>query len=222
LVLVSQESKRQEWINFEAGVGEGLESLVIPVGLSRISLGQLSWPLAGFQARSIEAIGPIIDDIANRIGVTPNVVDARAYLTEPEEAEAQLLYKSLKVEPVLEGNLLSVDIQNVGNVDLELLMLDVLVPELVSPDNKYRAARGVSMDRAFRGIPYRNYSCYSQRGTFNEITPILRPVITPSMGIVRLNMEIPVRGELTDELTGYPFTFNFMRWDTGQRKNTSR
>ena len=31
LVLVSQESKGREWINFEAGFGEGMESLVIPV-----------------------------------------------------------------------------------------------------------------------------------------------------------------------------------------------
>jgi hypothetical protein len=71
LVLVSQESKGREWINFEAGFGEGLESLVIPIGINNISLGQLSYPLAGFQARSIDNIDSILEDTGNRIRMTP-------------------------------------------------------------------------------------------------------------------------------------------------------
>src|ERR1035438_1515118 len=201
LVLVSLESKGREWINFEAGFGEGLESLVVPIGINQLSLGQLSFPLAGLQARSIGAIGPIVDDIADRIGVTPNAIDAKAYVEELEEAEAQLIYKSLKVEPVLVKDMLSVDIRNVGNTDLELLMLDVYVPESVSQFNKYGAGQGVTMHRALRdGIPNRYYSCCSMRGTFDGIPPILRPVITPSMGNVRPNMAIPVNRALTSEL----------------------
>ena len=150
LVLVSQESKGREWINFEAGVGEGLESLVIPVGISHISLGQLSFPLAGIQARSIDAIGPIVDDISDRIGARPNVIDARAYLIELEEAEAQLSYKSIKVQPILENDSLLVEIQNVGNVDLELLMLDVYVPERVSQGSNFGPAIGVTMHSTFQ------------------------------------------------------------------------
>jgi hypothetical protein len=201
LVLVSQESKGREWINFEAGFGEGLESLVVPIGINQLSLGQLSFPLAGLQARSIGALGPIVDDIADRIGVTPNAIDAKAYVEELEEAEAQLIYKSLKVEPVLDKDMLSVDIRNIGNTDLELLMLDVYVPESVSQLNKYGVGQGVTMHRALRdGIPNRYYSCCSMRGTFDGIPPILRPVITPSMGRVRPNMAIPVNRALTPEL----------------------
>jgi hypothetical protein len=74
LVLVSQESKGREWINFEAGFGEGLESLVIPVTIQNTPLGQLSYPLAGLQGRCIEAIGSILEDIANRIGLTPKAM----------------------------------------------------------------------------------------------------------------------------------------------------
>ena len=200
LVLVSQESKGREWINFEAGVGEGLESLVIPVGISHISLGQLSFPLAGIQARSIDAIGPIVDDISDRIGARPNVIDARAYLIELEEAEAQLSYKSIKVQPILENDSLLVEIQNVGNVDLELLMLDVYVPERVSQGSNFGPAIGVTMHSTFRdGIRYRDYACCSVRGAFENIVPVLRPIITPSMGPIMPSIEMRVRTDLSEE-----------------------
>jgi hypothetical protein len=47
LVLVSQESRGRTWINFEAGVGEGAESLVIPVGIAHFPLGQLPLGTSG-------------------------------------------------------------------------------------------------------------------------------------------------------------------------------
>jgi hypothetical protein len=33
LILVSQESKKREWTNFESGFGDGQESLVIPIAI---------------------------------------------------------------------------------------------------------------------------------------------------------------------------------------------
>jgi hypothetical protein len=101
LVLVSQESKGREWINFEAGSGEGSKSLVIPVGIKNISLGQLSYPLAGIQGRTIDDIGSILTDIGKRLDAPVANIDAKAYLTELHDAEEQLVYKSLKVEPVV-------------------------------------------------------------------------------------------------------------------------
>jgi hypothetical protein len=44
LVLVSQESKRREWTNFESGFGNGQESLVIPVAIK-------AFPLASYPFR---------------------------------------------------------------------------------------------------------------------------------------------------------------------------
>ena len=46
------------------------------------------------------------------------------------EAEAKLNYKSLKVEPIVEGNWLYFEVTNVGNVDLELLMFEILLPDV--------------------------------------------------------------------------------------------
>jgi hypothetical protein len=78
-----------------------------------------SWPMAGIQARSIDGIGLILDDIGNRLQISPAAIDPKAYLQETEEAEASLIYKSLRSELVPVGNSLWIDIQNVGNVDLE-------------------------------------------------------------------------------------------------------
>ena len=114
-----------------------------------------------------------------------------------------MIYRSLKVQPVIQGDSLLVDIQNVGNVDLELLMLDVYVPETVSQGNKFGAGIGVTMHQALRdGIVYRDYACCSVRGAFDNIVPILRPIVTPSMGPIRPSIEIPIRTGLSEEHNG--------------------
>ncbi|MGO9009866.1 MAG: toll/interleukin-1 receptor domain-containing protein [Bryobacteraceae bacterium] len=192
LVLVSRESKAREWINFEAGFGEGSENLVIPVAIKNMSLGQLSYPLAGLQGRNIDDIGSILDDIGNGIGVQPATVDAKVYLTELQEAEAALIYKSLKVEPVPEANWLRFDLENVGNVDLELLMLEVYIPRSLLPPNYSMGDVDVSTTSR-DGKPYLSYRCYSNRGKCGRSTPVLRPIITPSMGKVRPPFEVAIR-----------------------------
>ena len=199
LVLVSQESKGREWINFEAGFGEGSESLVIPVAINKMSLGQLSQPLAGIQGRTGDDLGPILDDIGNRIGVTPNTIDIRAYLDDLQKAEAEVTYKSVVIEPVAEGAYLHFNISNVGNVDLELLMLEVLLPSEV--EGVYYPFPGNGLDVSARfenNCRYKAYACYSARGAYKGITPLLRPILTPSMGVFRPMFNVPIRRPLTD------------------------
>jgi hypothetical protein len=196
LVLVSQESKGREWINFEAGFGEGMESLVIPVGIKHMSLGQLPYPLAGIQARSIDDIGLILDDIGNRLGIGPGAIDAKAYSHEMEEAEAALIYKLLKADLVPEGNYLNIEIQNVGNVDLELLMFEVHLPQNVLLEN-YPMGRIEEVGSSRNGKPYTSFYCYSNRGACGGLMPILRPIVTPSMGTIRLPLKIHIRGDLS-------------------------
>lgn len=202
LVLVSQESKGREWINFEAGFGEGAESLVIPIAIKNMSLGQLSWPLQGLQGRSIDAIGAILDDIGNRLGITSNSIDTKAYQAELEDAEAQLVYKSLTVEPVVAGNWLRFDIQNIGNVDLELLMLEVSIPEVALSNVMFLGPNdGVDAQvRTRTHVPYKWFSCYSVRGVYGGIVPILRPIITPSMNKIELPLMIPIVRNLPNDI----------------------
>jgi hypothetical protein len=190
LVLVSQESRRREWINFEAGFGDGGESLVIPVSIKSFPLGQLSFPLAGYQGRGVDELGALLDDIGDAIGATPADIDRNAYEREIGDAEASLRYRSLKVEPVVQGTSLRFDIENVGNVDLELLMFEVSVPEMVLRlDNLL----GTNMGTWTRnGVEYRRFSCYSERGVYGGICPVLRPILTPSMGAFRPEFEIAI------------------------------
>lgn len=195
LVLVSQESKGREWINFEAGFGEGMESLVVPVGIKHMSLGQIPLPISGIQARSIDDLGLILHDIGNRLNTTASVVDLKAYSEEIEEAEANLIYKSLTVQPVRQNEYLFFDIQNVGNADLELLMLEVYFPADIAMPDVYYAG---NLRRTIRnGTPYVSLSCYSNRGSCDGVIPVLRPVATPSMGTIRpaFNVRVKVLSE---------------------------
>jgi len=214
LVLVSQESKGKEWINFEAGFGEGSESRVIPVGVRSFPIGQLSFPLAGLQGRSIDDIGAIIDDVAGQVGASPNNVDAKAYLGGLEDAEAQLVYKHLTVEPVVANGWLMFDIQNVGSVDLELLMLEWCLPrDVFEPGTRDSASlygdphRDVSSAGDRGGRPYVRFACYSARGTYSSHLPALRPVITPSMGKVRPRVETHLRLNLSSDERALPMFY---------------
>jgi hypothetical protein len=213
LVLVSQESKRREWINFEAGFGYGCGSvngLVIPVAVKRFPLSQLSYPMAGIQGRAVENIGLLLEEIGNYLGNSPEPIDTTAYLKELAEAEARLVYKSLVVTPVLDdGRVLRFDIQNVGNVDLELLMLEAIVPvQMILPGTvTFPSKSGIdSAHIAGSGGACRWFGCYSQRGTYRDYPPLLRPIITPSMGAFRPRFMIPLKA-LTADTPGLSISF---------------
>jgi hypothetical protein len=192
MVLLSQESKRKEWINFEAGFGEGAESLVMPLAINNTPLGQFSYPLAGFQAKSIDSIGSILAAVSDRIGITANDIDVKAYLEELRRAEEQVTYKSLVVGVYFDVKLLRFTISNVGNVDLELLMLEVLVPRSIVPDNRYTEDGTDESVVTIDGEAYFSFSCYSARGAYAGLKPLLRPIITPSMGKVPTQFVVPL------------------------------
>ena len=191
LVLLSQESRRREWTNFEAGFGEGSDCLVIPITVNNFPFAQLSYPLAGIQGRSIDEIGTILDDIANKIGATPAAVDSDLYLQEVRGAEADLVYKSLIVQPSWTGQAVGFTIENAGNIDLELLMLEVLIPSDVIGKNWHpNHVHGIDHRSAIvlEGGNYRWFGCYSPRGAYRSVSPLLMPFVTPSMGKVSVRM----------------------------------
>jgi len=200
LVLVSQESKRREWTNFESGFGDGQESLVIPIAIKAFPLGQLSFPLAGYQGRSIDDLAAILADVGNHIGQSPAPVSQADYAKEIAEAEAQLIYRSLMVEPVMENGSVRFDLSNAGNTDIELLMLEVLIPFVVLRDDLLFGPEIEISSVTQNGRNYRWLGCYSPRGVYDGRRPILRPVLTPSMGKFRpRDFAVPIRQELPAE-----------------------
>jgi TIR domain len=192
LVLVSQESRRGEWINFEAGFGDGGEAIVIPVSIRNFPIGQLLFPLAGYQGRSADDIGALLDDIRNAVGMSAGDIDTKAYQSDLNDAEDALRYKSLKIEPVVEGHYLRFDIENTGNVDLELLMLEVLIPQNAVSPTFFTYSYMEMVIKPMNGEIYKWLAGYSPRGAYANITPVLRPVLTPSMGIFRPGIEINI------------------------------
>lgn len=191
LVLVSQESRRREWTNFEAGYGDGDECLVIPIGIKNFPLAQMSFPLAGFQGRPVQEVTAWLDDIGNYLGKQAEQVDVTSFVDEINRAEAQLVYKSLKVEPTIQGQKLCFDITNIGNVDLELLMLETLIP-YSAVDMTRLSVMSMYFDynvRVVDGVNYVWLGVYSPRGVYKRYVPLLQPVLTPSMGTVRLEID---------------------------------
>jgi len=57
IVLLSQDSHRRPWINFEVGVGVGSRAKIIPMILNRFSASQLTFPLAGFKSYRLTVLG---------------------------------------------------------------------------------------------------------------------------------------------------------------------
>jgi hypothetical protein len=191
LVLVSHESKRREWTNFEAGFGDGCDNLVIPIAIKNFPLGQMSLPLAGYQGRKVDDVTVWLDDIGNYLGKQPATFDVSAYNIELHDAEAKLFYKSLKIEPIISGPKLCFDLTNVGNVDLELLMLEVLVP-YSAVDTLRLSNLSNSLDDhtvILNGINYIWIGMYSPRGVYRNFIAALQPVLTPSMGTIRLEID---------------------------------
>jgi hypothetical protein len=192
LVLLSHESRRRQWINFEAGYGRGAGAEVIPVSIRNFSLGKLEFPLLGFQGRSIDDIASILADVTNKLHIPSERVDMDAYLQEIREAEAKLVYKSLNVHPFVQGNALQFELTNQGNTDIELLMLEVLVArEYV---DRSRIPSGyMHREKTIRhGTEYSSFTCTSARGAFGNTQPSLRPILTPAMGTTKvIGMSVP-------------------------------
>jgi hypothetical protein len=201
LVLLSHESRRRQWINFEAGYGGGAGAEVIPVSIRNFSLAKLEYPLVGFKGRSIDDIASILADITNKLSIPSERVDTDAYLLEIREAEARLVHKSLHVHPFVRGNSLWFELTNQGNTDIELLMLEAFVPkQYVSRDWPPGTSDFMHFEDARRrDNDYMWFACTSNRGAFGNKKPSLRPILTPAMGtIVAAEMRIAVTQERLD------------------------
>lgn len=211
LVLLSHESRRRQWINFEAGYGGGAEAEVIPVSIRNFSLGKLEFPLAGFQGRSIDDIAGILADITRKLSIPSERVDTDAYLLEIREAEARLVHKSLHLHPFVRGNALWFELTNQGNTDIELLMLEAIVPEqCISRHWSPGTSNFMHFEKTRRhDNDYLWFACTSNRGAYGDKGPGLRPILTPAMGtIVADGMRIPLtQGQMDTPDSHRPFHY---------------
>jgi hypothetical protein len=191
IVLVSSGSRRRPWLAFEAGVGDGVDATVIPVGIRDFAWGKLEFPLLGYQGRSVEDLPSIVSDITRALKIPSEPVAQDAYSEELKTAEVSMAYKSLRVRPFVDPSKVSpcFEIENLGNSDIELLMLDAWAPVecLHEPWGRRPAENFVTahmhVDVKWRdSIEYRWFAGTSNRGAFGEKPGRLRPIITPPWG----------------------------------------
>lgn len=76
IVLLSPTSKNQDWILFEAGVGDGGGACVIPVVFNGMTFGSLGFPLGGFHGRELADIDGIVSDIRRELGSATDLLPA--------------------------------------------------------------------------------------------------------------------------------------------------
>lgn len=84
IVLLSPDSLERRWINFEAGVGVGANATVIPVVIHMLEKNEVGNPLTSLQIRSLQSLAEahaLLQDIGNKIGRIPKVVDCDPLVT---------------------------------------------------------------------------------------------------------------------------------------------
>jgi hypothetical protein len=194
LCLVSQESKSREWVNFEAGYGEGHGACIIPVAIKNLPLGAIGYPLSGYQARAVEDIQAIIDDIAREARLIPRPIDQQLYLSDLLRAEDEVQYKSVNMRPYTRLNRtdgvmsLHFEIENSGNTDVELLFAEATVGKnLFAPNwNPYEYTNQLVVSKQFDESIASEWVTVRYWTHAGNTIERLVPVLTRSMGPYQL------------------------------------
>jgi len=204
LSLLSDESSPREWINYEAGVGDGSGARVVPVAIKGYTFDKLDFPLKGFQGRYVSDLAGILFDISKGTDLVSGNVDVPAYLAEIREAEEKLIYRNLIFRPIrteISGHpYLMFELENQGNVDIELLFAEVWVPRRILDPGwsiasvHYPPVMEVDSDSS-GNLHVQHYSTPARQ----EVRR-LEPVITRSMGVRRIkDLRFALKNQYTDD-----------------------
>lgn len=143
IVLISKESVARPWINFEAGVGIGSKGKVFPITIRGFRLGDLRPPLQALHARDIHdpnSVVAIIRDVGEAVQRPPIQFDSAEFVDTLKEIEKRLSYKGIILRPFVgailpDGAEINFELSNTGNQDLELLEIEVFIPEALLSSN---------------------------------------------------------------------------------------
>lgn len=220
LVLLSQESAKREWLNFEAGFGSGGGATVIPIVIKEFLFTKVDFPLKGYNGRVVGDIEGILHDIGRETGLIAERIDTLQYRTDMLSAEASLIYKSVIVTPYMSNGLLKFVIENNGNTDLDLLMLETWVPFDRVQTNWIRSGSANVLRYETSVIDGEQYwhAIYTT-SIVPEGIECLRPVLTRSMGRVHLlHPAFPLKQTVMDPMVIY-YHLHVRSYDT-QREST--
>jgi hypothetical protein len=142
LVLISEESVGERWINFEAGVAVGESGTepvakAIPVCVRNFSKGKVGAPLGQLQVRSLDDlkdVDALLGEVATRNHLTYTSHDLTAFAAAMDAAVATLPRSDLSVEFYISDGFLRLKLWNKGNRNFNLISAWASVPKaLLNP-----------------------------------------------------------------------------------------
>jgi len=142
IALVSRQSVEARWINFEAGVSIGAHDStpVIPVTFRGYGPGEIGHPLSPKMGRNLEdtrGVEALVRDISKHTGAEmiwkAEPQDLVEFVERVKILEKRLRYFGIEMCPDVHGSSITFEIENTGNVPIELHEVEVVIPRSVMP-----------------------------------------------------------------------------------------
>ncbi len=138
-MLCHEASVTREWINYEAGVGDGQGSLVVPCVIRHFSKGGLKPPISRKQARSLtdaDDLTALIRDIADHVKLHAKEVNFEPFLEVVRGLPALAPIVSVEVVPFIGrrtglNDQIQFELRNAGSIDVELIHLKAVFPDRI-------------------------------------------------------------------------------------------
>jgi len=220
LILLSPDSADREWINFEAGFGQGRGSQVIPIASRGLSFDGLNYPLKGLQGYYFQQRTDILNEISKGMGVDIDTtkVDVAAAWEEINEIQIELPARKLALEmesaPGHQKLRCYFHLVNNGNRDVEPTEVTVWVPSAILHSQlNFVADRAIlevlptSIDGVeYTGIAYRNYLEPTIQNRFSNPEPLVNRV-TPGVKVKLQHPSFEVRFPLQEHEIANPIRY---------------
>ncbi len=186
--LLSPASLERRWINFEAGVGVGQESRVIPVVWRGLSKGEIGMPLGHLQARDLhdeDDLKALLRTLASICVTTMDEQLVSAFLSDLSGIESAMPHTNLSVTVFKQGGSLRLAIKNIGNRPVDLVEAELLIPEKLRGNNQFQEYSPVRQVRRHleNGVSFIGFVLTAVPSPILHlgINP-LRQILAPGMG----------------------------------------
>lgn len=217
LVLISDASVGEKWINFEAGVGLGANVKVIPVVIRGFSKGDVGQPLAELQIRDLHDamdVEGLLKDIENQVAIKPHAYDAELFVEELIEIERRLPSERVYLEPLIErqnqGSIyLLFNLVVAGSREVELIEIRATIPDRIRQPNWTPSPVPPALYSENKLIENKRYlvqryiagqASVPGSGYYQPSFQMLSRVVSPSMSPLRLwELRFPIKEEVNDE-----------------------
>lgn len=132
ILILSPNSVDRRWINYEAGIGIGQESAVMPVVWLGLSKNDVGLPLNHFFIHDLtdeEGLKALVADVAGACKVGHTLEPIAKFLENISEIASGTPVVGLEAIPVRTGRRIQLCIRNTGTKPLDLLEAELFLPQ---------------------------------------------------------------------------------------------